>query len=121
MSTEINFTKLLDQFKKDAQEIVGEVIDTIHGDLLPSVEDDTAMNVEFRLNEVVNRIIAGMFTVEEGGDWINVSVNQYVNIRLDPEPWNKAVDVLSEKFSDTAKDMKIKRLEAELKESYKRY
>ncbi len=120
MSTETHFTELTNQFKKEAHRILEESISTIQGDYLPYLESDTQANVEYRTLDAIEKLISGNFTTNEVGDTLMIKVSDHITISLDSEPWNKAVDVLAAKFGDTAKDMKIARLERELKESYHR-
>ena len=117
---ETNFIELSKGLQKQIHALVDESLADIHSQLIPYLDEDTDFNVIFRTNDVINQLIRGDFTIDEDGGDLIVEVNGCVRIRLSNTDWNKAVDVLASRTSDKAKDLKIERLERQLKESYAR-
>ena len=117
---ETNFIELSKGLQKQIHALVEESLADIHSQLIPYLYEDTDSNVRFRTNDVINQLIRGDFTVNDIDGGIYVKANEYITIRLSSSDWDKAVDVLASRTSDKAKDLKIERLERQLKESYAR-
>lgn len=121
MQLEKEFKLMISGLSKQVHDLLGEHISNIETELLPHIDNDTDMNVQYRAAEVIGKLAGGDYEIEEEGGRVKVKVNNYVYITLDAGKWNKAVDNLASRLSDKAKDLKIEKLEAQLKESYKRY
>tara|TARA_R110000772_G_scaffold43692_3_gene100685 strand:+ start:1478 stop:1843 length:366 start_codon:yes stop_codon:yes gene_type:complete len=116
-TTESNFIELSKGLQKRIHALVDESLADIQGQIIPFIDEDTESNVRYRTNDVINQLIRGDFTVDDRDGGIYVEANDCITIRLSSSDWNKAVDVLASRTSDKAKDLKIERLERQLKES----
>ena len=114
MSAETIYKELLDQFKADAFKAIEEAHATIQGDLLPYANDDTEHNARHKAAEMVGLIIEGEFKVEGS----EIIIDGWAVVNMTNFNYDKLVDVLSAKAGDIAKDLKIERLERQIKEFY---
>jgi len=108
------FNELVEKFKKEAMSAVNESIATIHGDLLPYINVDTETNARYRAVDMVSKILVGDFEFDDN----YVKVDGWIICRINDFNYNKIVDVLAAKAGDAAKDAKIARLEAQIKDMY---
>lgn len=113
MSIEQKYQEMMEQFKVEASKVVAEHTDRIYFEMLPFIGDDVEQNAILRASDIVNAIIRGNFTIEDGkisyGGW-RTSLTSCDHDRL--------VDILAERCADEAAKKKIERLERQLKESF---
>tara|TARA_R110001599_G_scaffold353637_1_gene594472 strand:+ start:889 stop:1260 length:372 start_codon:yes stop_codon:yes gene_type:complete len=119
-TTESNFIELSKGLQKQIHALVDKSLTDIQRQMIPFINEDTEGNVRYRTNDVINQLIRGDFTVDDRHGCIYVEANECITIRLSSSDWNRAVDTLASRTSDKAKDLKIERLERQLKESYAR-
>lgn len=111
MSAETVYTELVEKFKTDVENATREALDKIHSEMVPYLNDDTESNATYRAVEMVRKIMVGDFEVVGNG----IQVDGWTISSMTDFDYDKLVDVLSSKAGDVAKDMKIARLEAQLK------
>lgn len=112
MSANKIYTQLVEQFKIDVESATRDALDKIHSEMVPYLNDDTESNARHRAVKIVQKILIGNFEVEDD----KIKVDGWVIDRLTDFDYNKIVDVLSAKAGDVAKDMKIERLERNIKD-----
>ena len=115
MNAKTKFDEIVSEFKKEVQKSVECAINDIHSELVPYVNDDTEFNAIQRAHRLVSSILTSNFTLE--GD--EIICNGW-NTKLTNNDHDRLVNKLAEKCSDKAAQLKIERLERQLKEAYSR-
>ena len=115
--TETKFNKIVDEFRREARKVLEEALDeslnAIHSEMLPYVTADTESNAIYRAADIVKSIISG--NIEIDGDKVKVNQDGFYFVMTNYE-YDSVVDNLAKVAGDRAKDLKIERLEARIKE-----
>lgn len=114
MSAETIYTELVEKFKTDVENATREALDKIHSEMVPYLNEDTDIDATYRAVEMVRKIMIGDFEVVDN----RIQVDGWIISSMTDFSYDKLVDVLSLKAGDVAKDMKIARLEEQLKDAY---
>ena len=114
MSAETIYKEIMKQFNSDVIKAVSEACQSVQGEIIPYINDDTEYNAVERAADMVRKIINGNFTIEDGF----ISVDGGYLTKITSNDHDKLVDVLTAKAGDKAKDLKIERLERLLADSY---
>lgn len=110
------FNELVEKFKVDAQKAVDEAIDSVHGDLVPYINEDTEHNAAYRARDIVRSIVSDNGRCELDGDSIQFDG---WSIPMTSFDYDRFVDKLASVAGDKAKDLKIERLERQISEMMK--
>lgn len=111
--TEIKFNKIVDEFRREAHKVLDESLNAIHSEMLPYVTADTESNAIYRAADIVKSIVSGK--IEIVGDKVKVNQDGFYFVMTNYE-YDSVVDNLAKVAGDRAKDLKIERLEARIKE-----
>ncbi len=116
MNIEEKYTELLEKFKTDAANAVKDMTDAIHGDLLPHVEEDTIMNVDYRAQEAVNKLLEGKFEkISEHHVSVQLHSGIHVPIRITSNQYDSLRKSLLEVMDACPKDLEIQSLKDQIK------
>ncbi|MGB2272516.1 MAG: hypothetical protein ACPH15_05800 [Pseudomonadales bacterium] len=115
MNAKTKFDEIVNEFKKEVERSVKYAIDDIHSEIVPYVNEDTIHNAIYRAHDIVSSILTSNFTLE--GD--EIICNGW-NTKLTNNDYDRLVNKLAEKCSDKSAQLKIERLERQLKEAYSR-
>ena len=114
MSAEDKFNSIVSEFKAEVEKSVTVALESIHSEMVPYLNDDTEFNAIYRARDIVKNIIDGRFDVEDGE-----IVCGFFSTKLTSNDYDRLVDSLAARLSDKAKDLKIERLERQIKELLK--
>ena len=116
MNIEDKANEVLAEFKTRMMAIAEETIGGCYGDVLPHVENDTYMNVEYRSDAVIRKMLAGEFTKDEDGKSVCVKDDNGIScrIRITSNMYDNMRDNFIKNMPQCPKDLKIKALEKEI-------
>ncbi|AUR94871.1 coil containing protein [Vibrio phage 1.199.A._10N.286.55.C10] len=111
---ELKFNEIVEQFKESTKNAMQDALDSIHSEMVPYLNEDTEHNARYRANDIVNSIIHsdGQCTLNEN----SIEFNGW-SISLSSADHDRLVEKLALVAGDKAKDLKIERLERQLKEA----
>lgn len=115
MNAKTKFDGIVNEFKKEVEKSVKYAIDDIYSELVPYVNDDTEFNAIQRSHSLVSAILSDNFDVVD-----DEIICQGWNTKLTTNDHDRLVNKLAAKCSDKAAQLKIERLERQLKEAYSR-
>lgn len=107
------------RFQEQLKTITEEVLSDLNCDLLPHVYGDTESNISFRIDKIINNILAGkiervdtannllMFKVEDGYDF-----HTYVSLGA----YSDLIEPIWKEFGKDIENIRIKQLEEEVLE-----
>lgn len=102
---------------------VSELLFDVESDVLPYIDEDTAMNASIQAQDIVKNILSGNFIFD--GDYIVVNnVREFaprVRFEFTSMEYDNLRDRIIERMTKCPKDAKIAALEHQLKQSYGRY
>ena len=102
---------------------VSELLIDVESDVLPYLDEDTAMNASIQAQDIVKNILSGNFIFD--GDYIVVNnVREFaprVRFAFTSLDYDNLRDKIIERMPKCPKDAKIAALEYQLKQSYDRY
>lgn len=106
--------KELEKFTKVLRGAAEEAISVISHDYLPHLGTDTETNVEYRVDEVLRKLLNGDYTVEDG--YLRVD-EPYVslNIKVTSYHWDKFRNELIKLMPKCPKDAEIEMLRETLR------
>ena len=110
---ELKFNEIVEQFKESTKNAMQDALDSIHSEMVPYLNEDTEHNARYRANDIVNSLLRGNGKCELDGDLIKFDG---WNISLSNSDHDRLVEKLALVAGDKAKDLKIERLERQLKE-----
>ena len=104
------------EFKVRMMEIAEDAVDGCYGDILPHVENDTYMNVEYRSDAAIKKMLAGEFTKDDDGKgvWIKDDNGISLYVMITDNEYDKVRDNLIKHMPECPKSLKIKALEKEV-------
>lgn len=109
------YTKQCEEYKAVMKSLAEQVFDEVVSDRLPWLESDTHQNIEFRTQDVVEKLLAGNYVVE--GDYLRTNETYCsVNIRVTEREWDNFRESLIKLMPECPKDAKIKMLEERIKQ-----
>ncbi len=114
---ELKFNEIVEQFKESTNNAMKEALDSIHSDMVPYLNEDTEHNARYRANDIINSLLRGGGKCELDGDYIKF--NGW-SVSISSSDHDNLVDKLAAVAGDKAKDLKIERLERQLKEACER-
>ena len=102
---------------------VSELLLDVESDVLPYIDEDTAMNASIQAQDIVTNILTGNFIFD--GDYIVVNnVREFaprVRFVFTSLDYDNLRDKIIERMPKCPKDAKIAALQSQLKRSYDRY
>ncbi len=110
---ESKFNEIVEQFKEQTKSAVYDAISSIHSEMVPYLNEDTESNARYRASDIVNALISGDGQCELDGN--SIKFNGW-SVNLTSFDHDNLVDKLAAVAGDKAKDLKIERLERQLKE-----
>lgn len=111
---ELKFNEIVEQFKESTKNAMQDALDSIHSEMVPYLNEDTEHNARYRANDIVNALLRGNGKCKLDGDLIKFDG---WNVSLSSADHDRLVEKLALVAGDKAKDLKIERLERQLKEA----
>ncbi len=115
-NTEEKMTLIINEFKSNLSRIAEDAISDVYMDVLPHVESDTFMNVQYRSNEVVKNMLSGAFKrVDENTVSVVDGNNIAVEIKITDDKWDSIRRKLIEVMPSCPKDLEIESLKNQIR------
>lgn len=115
MTTEERMLEVIETFKKKLSSIAKDSISEVYGEILPHIEDDTFMNVQYRSQRVIENMIAGKFERVDDNTVSTVDDNGIkVNIKVTDTQWDLIRKSLLLALPACPKDLEIASLKKQL-------
>lgn len=111
MSAEDKFSEIVEKLKSEITKAAADAVYEIHGGIVPYVNDDTEFNAIYRAKDIIRDVMHGNFDVVD-----NKIKCGFFSIELTSGCHDRLVDALASRCADKAKDLKIERLERQIKE-----
>ena len=122
MNIEDKALEIINDFRKKILAEADEAISTAYSEILPHVENDTFMNVQYRSRAVINNIIAGKFErINESSVTVIDDNGITVEIKLTDGHWDALRASLLSAMPVCPKDLEIQSLKAQLKDALNNY
>jgi len=116
MEAEERMNNIVNNFKANLAIIASDAVSEVYSEILPHVENDTFMNVQYRSQRVVENMIAGKFTVvNENTVRINDDNDMGVDIKVTDSQWDNLRISLLSVMPACPKDLEIASLKKQLK------
>jgi hypothetical protein len=116
MNIENKAKEIIDDFRKKILAEADEAISNAYSDILPHVENDTFMNVQYRSQTVIENIIAGKFErINEKSVSVLDDNEITVEIALTDGKWDCLRKSLLSVMPVCPKDLEIQSLKEQLK------
>ena len=115
--------QLINEFKEKMIKEVDEAISYLYSDVLPHVENDTCMNVQYRTEDTIKNLISGTFQKDPDGKGVYVTDNNGVGVHLyiTDMMYDNMRENLIKAMPVCPKDLKIKSLELIIKNMQDNY
>lgn len=112
----------LKEFADNIRKQAEEALTDFECEVLPYVAEDTAMNAVFRSEDIVRKLIAGQFEIDDGYAIVEMGheINQRIRIQFSDRIYDELRDSIIERMDECPKDAKIRSLEAEIEQLYRR-
>ena len=109
--------QLINEFKEKMIKEAEETIGHLYSDVLPHVENDTYMNVQYRAEDIIQALMAGTFTKDDNGEGVYVADNNGVGVyfHITDNMYDTLRENLINAMPACPKDLKIKSLELTVK------
>ena len=109
--------QLINEFKEKMIKEVGETIDHLYSDVLPHVENDTYMNVQYRAEDMIKSLMSGSFRKDDNGKGVYVVDNNGLGAYfiITDMMYDTMRENLIKAMPTCPKDLKIKSLELTIK------
>tara|TARA_R110000850_G_scaffold196814_2_gene323169 strand:+ start:98 stop:469 length:372 start_codon:yes stop_codon:yes gene_type:complete len=109
--------QLINEFKEKMIKEVGETIDHLYSDVLPHVENDTYMNVQYRAEDMIKALMSGSFRKDDNGKGAYVVDNNGLGayFTITDMMYDTMRENLIKAMPVCPKDLKIKSLELTIK------
>ena len=116
MQAEERMTNIINSFKIKLASVAENAISEVYSEILPHVENDTFMNVQYRSQRVIENMIAGKFTVvDDNTVRINDDNDMCVDIKVTDTQWDNLRRSLLTVMPACPKDLEIASLKEQLK------
>ena len=116
MTTEERMLEVIETFKKKLVSIAEDSISEVYGEILPHIEDDTFMNVQYRSQRVIENMISGNFERVDDNTVSTVDDNDVkVQIKVTDTQWDSMRRSLLLALPACPKDLEIASLKEQLK------
>ncbi|HHZ68881.1 MAG TPA: hypothetical protein EYN67_06940 [Flavobacteriales bacterium] len=116
MEAEERMTNIINSFKIKLASVAENAISEVYSEILPHVENDTFMNVQYRSQRVIENMIAGKFTVvDDNTVRINDDNDMCVDIKVTDTQWDNLRRSLLTVMPACPKDLEIASLKEQLK------
>ena len=116
MEAEERMTNIINSFKIKLASVAENAISEVYSEILPHVENDTFMNVQYRSQRVIENMIAGKFTVvNDNTVRINDDNDMCVDIKVTDTQWDNLRRSLLTVMPACPKDLEIASLKEQLK------
>lgn len=117
MNIEDKAEQILTEFKAKVIKEIKESIDCVYTDILPHIENDTYMNVQYRSNEIIKALISGEFKKDDSGRGVYVADSNGVCVYLNVTDYmyDNMRKSLIEAMPVCPKDMEIESLKLTIK------
>ncbi len=111
MNVEDKMISIINDFKSDLARVSEEAISSAYGEILPHVENDTFMNVQYRSQRVIENMIAGKFK-SDGDNTVIVEDDNGINvkIKITDSQWDNMRASLLSALPVCPKDLEIESL-----------
>ena len=122
MNIEEKSIEIINEFKKKILAEADEVITNVYSEILPHVENDTFMNVQYRTRAAIENIIAGNFKrINERSVTVLDDNGVTVDVELSDSQWDPMRKSLLSVMPVCPKDLEIKSLKQQLKYAETQY
>ena len=116
MEAEERMTNIINSFKIKLASVAEDAIAGVYSEILPHVENDTFMNVQYRSQRVIENMIAGKFTVVDHNTVrISDDNDMCVDIKVTDTQWDNLRRSLLTVMPACPKDLEIASLKEQLK------
>tara|TARA_R110000822_G_scaffold151507_2_gene290657 strand:+ start:2467 stop:2838 length:372 start_codon:yes stop_codon:yes gene_type:complete len=115
--------QLINEFKEEMFKRAEETISRLYSDVLPHVENDTYMNVQYRTEDIVKSLMSGTFKKDPDGKGVYVTDSNGVGVHLNITAmmYDNMRENLIQIMPTCPKDLKIKSLELTIKHMQDNY
>ena len=115
--------QLINEFKEKMIKEVEETIGRLCSDVLPHVENDTYMNVQYRSEDIIQALMSGTFQKDVKGEGVYVADNNGVGVyfHITDNMYDTMRENLIKAMPACPKDLKIKSLELTIKHMQDNY
>lgn len=115
--------QLINEFKEKMIKEVEETIGHLYSDVLPHVENDTYMNVQYRAEDMIKALMSGTFQKDDNGKGVYVVDNSGLGayFYITDMMYDTMRENLIEAMPACPKDLKIKSLELTVKHMQENY
>ena len=116
MKAEEKMTNIINSFKIKLASVAEDAVSEVYTEILPHVENDTFMNVQYRSQRVIENMIAGKFTtIDDSAVSIVDDNDMVVIIRVTDSQWDNLRRSLLTVMPACPKDLEIASLKEQLK------
>ena len=116
MEAEERMTNIINSFKIKLASVAEDAISEVYSEILPHVENDTFMNVQYRSQRVIENMISGKFTVvDDNTVRISDDNDMCVDIKVTDTQWDNLRRSLLTVMPACPKDLEISSLKEQLK------
>ena len=115
--------QLINEFKEKMIKEVEETIGHLYSDVLPHVENDTYMNVQYRAEDMIKSLMSGTIQKDDNGKGVYVTDNNGLGayFYITDMMYDTMRENLIEAMPTCPKDLKIKSLELTIKHMKENY
>lgn len=115
MNTEDKLKEAIDEFKKELLKVADAAIDVAYAEVLPHIERDTFINVQYRSQAVIENAVRGEFTrINENTIAVKDDNDIEVKIKISDSQWDSIRTSLIEAMPSCPKDLEIASLERQI-------